>query len=193
LFLYAVLAIVPLIFIKIVFGLFGGGIFEYYFIFIIGILTARSQLFDFRLTPKYCILSAAMFIGFLFIGIFTYQDIGSVEKLSNLSVSTIFLIGNMMLLRYLLVFSFLLFILMAFTWFIPKTQKIVAIISLGATGSYALYLFHMLPSPFIKLLINTPDSPLLYDFIIICILLPLLIVICYYIQIVSDKLLRKSW
>lgn len=191
LFFYAILAILPLIVLKIVFGLFGGGIFEYYFIFIIGILAARSKFIETRINSKYWLPSTILFIVFLFLGLFNYHDIGSIEKMSYLSVNTVFSIGNIILLRYLLVFSFLLFIITVFTCFVPKTQRIVTVISIGAIGSYALYLFHMLPSPFIK--IGAAETPILYNFIIICILLPLLVVICYYIQILSDKLLRKSW
>lgn len=186
----SILIIIPLVLTKLFLGLIGGGVFEYYSIFILGIIAAKSNFLKSKYYQKYWISCLFGFIIVAFISLMNFQEIKNMDKYLNLSISSIFTIGEVFIIRFAIIILFILFIYNFFNIYAPFSRKFHQVITVGAISSYCLYLFHLLPSPIIKELFNPEFIPILYNVFIIFILLPLMVIICYYIQKKTDQLIK---
>jgi peptidoglycan/LPS O-acetylase OafA/YrhL len=186
-FYYSLLFLIPLLLLKIFWGLFGGGIFEFYFVFVVGILVASTKFFDNNFYKKYWMISLILFLILFPIVILNYIEIEGFERLSNISFQMVLNTAGTFAIRILVIFTFILSIFEIFRDFFPKSKRFLRIVTMGAIGSYALYLFHSFLH--INRWFNKEFNLYIINLLIVFIIFPVLIIICYYIQILSDQLL----
>ena len=176
-----------LIMIRIFSGLLDGRVFEYFFVFVLGLMAARSRFFDSDYFRKWRIPSAVVaVICICIVVIFGPLMPGD---LSQISLSLLFTVGLVTLFRIVLIIS----TIAAVYWLLsagslPSALK--RIIAAGAFASYAVYLFH---DVYYSVLGHIFDiaAPVLSN-TAWTLALPILFVICYYIQLGADRLLMKQ-
>jgi peptidoglycan/LPS O-acetylase OafA/YrhL len=180
----AFLTIIPLGIMKIMFGIMAGGIFEYYPFFVTGILLAfNPKMFEYLLRFRH--LHIVAFIVLLTLSTLYYLDIGVMETSQNLSMLDYAAVGLAVLTRYALVVSLLFTLHVVYNAGSGDWSKAFTYIS-GA--SYCVYLFHGII--YTKMLFSLYEhidvSYVLINLVDILVILPIVIVICYHLQITYD-------
>jgi len=176
-----------LMIIRIYAGLFDGRVFEYFFVFVLGIIASRLQFFDTKYFPKWKITSAVVSV--ICIGIVIIYRPMLPSDLSQISPLLLFIVGLVTTFRIILIISSI----TAVYWIItlcslPSSVK--RIITAGAMASYAVYLFHDSYYSIFYHVINLTDVAVRNVAGVLA--LPILFVICYYIQLTADKLFMKQ-
>ncbi len=186
--IYSILLISILIFIffvliRIFTGLFEGRIFEYYFPFVFGIIASRLQFFD---ADKYLMwkkISVVVAVICIAIGIIYKPTMP--EDLSQINMGVLFTVGMVTIFRTISGTC----ITIALCWAFSRLKWpsfVTSIITRGAIATYAVYLFQSSYYLLINRIINYNDDAI--RIVISILALPILFVICYYIQITTDKL-----
>lgn len=182
------IAIGALAILKIFTGFIGGGVFEYYFVFVAGVLFSWIDIFKSKYMKLISIFSFIIFGICLIITQILHPEIRSAE-LTSLNLSIAIDVGLVFILRIIYGISAVFVLYTIFNWIKPS-ERFSGMVVKGAFAAYAVYLFHgqyftiinklLLPSTTItsEILLN----PALYDILLICILIPIIFVIAYYIQ-----------
>lgn len=169
--------------IRIIFNMIDLMFFEYYFIFILGIIASQGRLFE-RREFKYS-LPFAFF--FLIVSIILYPKVVQVDFLNMaMNFSLEYLSGVIIVLgiRSVIFIS----IISIIVWFSRNYSNIVStkigqICNYCAFGSYCVYLFHLsFFSTILEILNKFNIYGIFHDLILIFLGIPLLFVICYQIQ-----------
>lgn len=184
--LFSIVAIGILVVLRVTIGLVEGGVFEYYFIFVAGVLASWLNIFKSKYSLALKIISFILFIPltvYVFSGVLQ-GGLGEIEKLA-LTVDTVLTVGYVIFIRivYGLTGAFVVYTI--YNWF--KFPKFLSkIIVSGAFAAYAVYLFHgqifTLVHMFIIPLNEAFTNPLLYDLLFICVIVPIIFVLGYYLQ-----------
>jgi len=192
LFIYSLVPVALSILLRVKFGIIGGGFFEYYFVFIIGIITAKEQFFTSPLYDKVKVASIPIIVTCLFIIGVTQPTLN--DQLGSLTTSLVLEIGSVILLRMVLSVACAICLYWIYTDFIPENPILQSVVLSGAIASYAVYLFHV--TYFIGF--DAVVEGLLgltryaYNVVVIGVAIPILFVLCYYIQTRSDRLIAKA-
>ena len=190
-------AIGLLVLVKVFTGFIGGGVFEYYFVFVAGVLAAWIQIFKSNHIKILNITSWIIFLGCIFITQVIHPSIGDAEHLS-LSLSVIIPVGLVILLRMIYGISAVFVLYSAFDIIKPE-KKISDIIVKGAFAAYAVYLFH---GPFFSIINKVITSfgegisevlsiPIVYDVLLVVIFIPVIFVIGYFLQKGENICIKK--
>lgn len=170
--------IIPFLILRNEFGLIRTEIFDYYPLFIAGIVAAEVR--DFK---KMSLISIYSIMIMLLFYLLYYYGIISMRNLHSLAISLIFSLIS-------------LFLVICYVIYVHNkkninvfSKSISAIISKIAYGSYAIYLFHgTILTILMSILYNVRiHNEILYDFSILAIGIPVAFTIGYYIQKVSNK------
>ncbi len=176
-----------LMLIRVFAGLFDGRVFEYFFVFVLGIMAARLQFFDSSYFLKWKIPSTIISVICICIVIIFGPLMPS--DLSRIDPMLLFNVGLITVFRMLLIVS----TIAAVYWILTLGSlpfSVRRILTAGAIASYAVYLFHDAYYSVIYHVLNL-TGPVERNIAGI-IALPILFVICYYIQIGADRLLMKQ-
>ena len=186
--IYSSLFIGLMIPIKVFTGFIGGGVFEYYFVFVAGVIVAWTKLFSSPRVRVINIISLTVFISSSLITLIFQPSIGELEHVP-LTLSIVIQVGLVMLLRFIHGISTVFVLHMIYSSISPG-KWINKLIINGAFASYAVYLFHgdifriinNIMSLGGDLIVSLLSSPLIYDIMLILIFIPIVFVISYYIQ-----------
>jgi len=172
--------------IRIFAGLFDGRVFEYFFVFILGIVASRLQFFDTKYFTKWKVLSAV--VSLVCIGIVIFYGPVLPSDMSRINPWLLFKVGLVTIFRIILITSTIVAVYWLLTLSSPPSS-VKRIVTAGAVASYAVYLFH--DSYYIVLyhFTNLTDRAVLN--VVAILALPILFVPCYYIQVIADRLLIK--
>jgi peptidoglycan/LPS O-acetylase OafA/YrhL len=196
-FILSCFAIGLLVLVKVFTGFIGGGVFEYYFVFVAGVLAAWVQIFKSKKIHIISILSWIIFAICVFITQVIHPSIGDAEHLS-LSLSVIIPVGFVILLRMIYGISAVFVLYSAFN-FIKPNKNISSFIVSGAFAAYAVYLFH---GPFFSIVNKIITSiggvvsefilsPIVYDILLILISIPVIFIIGYFLQKGENICIKK--
>lgn len=196
-FILSCFAIGLLVLVKVFTGFIGGGVFEYYFVFVAGVLAAWIQIFKSNHIKILNIASWIIFLGCIFITQVIHPSIGDAEHLS-LSLSVIIPVGLVILLRMIYGISAV-FVLYSIFNVINPRKKISDVIVKGAFAAYAVYLFH---GPFFTIINKVITSlgeviseillnPIVYDILLVVIFIPVIFVIGYFLQKGENICIKK--
>lgn len=175
---------VLLMLIRVFAGLFDGRVFEYFFVFVLGIMAARLQFFDSSYFLKWKIPSTVISVICICIVIIYGPLMPS--DLSRINPMLLFTVGLITVFRMILIIS----TVAAVYWILSPDSlpsSVKRIITAGAIASYAVYLFHDVYYSVIRHFLNINDA--VVSNIAWTLLLPILFIICYYIQTGADRLL----
>jgi len=185
--IYSCISIGLLIIFRLLTGLIGGGVFEYYFIFVAGVLSGMLNIFKSKYLLPLTLLSLILFIGCVCITQTFHPMISDTLTLSStVVINTISIIALRIIYAISAIFTL---------YFVYNRlhigQTMMKIITYGAFAAYAVYLFdrsyftsmNALLSSFINI------SPLGYDILFLFLLLPILFILCYYIQKGENKVI----
>ena len=186
--IYSSLFIGLMIPIKVFTGFIGGGVFEYYFVFVAGVIVAWTKLFSSPHVRVINIVSLTVFISSSIITLIFQPSIGELEHV-QLTLSIVIQVGLVMFLRFIHGISTVFVLHMIYSYISPG-KWINKLIINGAFASYAVYLFHgdifriinNIMSLGGDLIVSLLSSPLIYDIVLILIFIPIVFVISYYIQ-----------
>lgn len=186
--IYSSLVIGILVLIKLFTGFIGGGVFEYYFVFVAGVIVAWTQLFNSQYIKKVNTLAIIAFICSSVITLIFQPSIGELEHVP-LTLSIIINVGLVMLLRLVHGISTVFVLYVIYSYLTPG-KCINKIIVNGAFASYAVYLFHGNILSIINIVVSSCGDfvvsflslPLIYDIVLIIIFIPIIFIISYYIQ-----------
>ena len=165
-------------------GLFDGRVFEYFFVFVLGVMAARAQFFDSNYFRKWKIPSTVVSIACICIVIIFGPLMPS--DLSRIDPLLLFNVGLITVFRMILIVS----TIAAVYWMLSLSSlpsSVKRVITAGAFASYAVYLFHDVYYSVIRHFLNFNDA--VVGNIAWTLLLPILFIICYYIQAGADRLL----
>jgi hypothetical protein len=175
-----------LVMIRVFAGLFDGRVFEYFFVFVLGLMAARSRFFDSDYYRKWRIPSAVVSVICICIVVVFGPLLPG--DLSRISLPLLVNVGLVTAFRILLIISTIVAVYwMLSTGSMPSALK--RIIKAGAFASYAVYLFHDVYYSVLGRICNIPDA--VFSNIAWTLALPILFVICYYIQLGADRLLMR--
>ena len=164
-----------------------GGVFEYWFVFIFGVLCGMLNILKSRYLNKITIFSLIVFI----ISICVIQIFNPLlDDTINLNFKFILYIIGIILLRILYGISFF-FIMIKIYNQIKFKPWIEHLIVMGAFASYGVYLFDKSYFAFINYFIQSywNISPVAYNLLFILIFLPTLFILCYYLQKTENRLI----
>lgn len=185
-FLISISIFVFLMLIRVFAGLFDGRVFEYFFVFVLGIMAARLQFFDSSYFLKWKIASTIISVICICIVIIFGPLMPS--DLSRIDLLLLFNVGLITVFRMILIISTIAAVYWILTPGSPPSS-VRRIITAGAVASYAVYLFHDSYYSVIYHVFNL-TGPVERN-IAGVLALPILFVICYYIQAGADRLLIK--
>lgn len=169
--------------IRVKFNIIDSMFFEYYFIFILGIIAGHERLFE-RREFKYSLPFA---FSFLIVSIILYPKVVQVDfpnMVMNISLEYLSRAVIVVFIRYVIFISMISIIV----WFSRNysnfiSTKIGKICNYCAFGSYCVYLFHLsFFSIILGILSKFNIYGIFHDFILIFLGIPLLFIICYQIQ-----------
>jgi peptidoglycan/LPS O-acetylase OafA/YrhL len=196
--IYSTVFFAGLVLVKLLTGLIGGSVFEYYYIFVAGILCIQLDIFN-RISQSklshYYYFSP--FVVFFILYISSIGNLLMNENVPSITLSVVSYVVGIVLLRWILIFSAILFIYITFKKFIAGHDRLISLIVMGSISSYAVFLFHkpffyyfdaILETGFIHLLV-------IYNLIQIIIGLPLVFLLCHYITKYFDRLTKhfSNW
>ncbi|MHB8163126.1 MAG: acyltransferase family protein [Methanoregula sp.] len=196
--LYSSVIFAGMVLIKLLTGLIGGSVFEYYYIFIAGILFVQLDIFN-RISKYgfsfYYYFSP--FVVFFILYILAANNLMLNENVTSITFNVVSYVIGIVLLRWVLIFSAILFIYFTFKKFIVGHDRQISLIVLGSISSYAVFLFH---KPFFYyfdgiLNLSAIHSLLIYNLIQVIIGIPVVFLLCHYITKYFDKLTRhfSNW
>lgn len=186
--IYSCLVIGGMVLIKLFTGFIGGGVFEYYFVFMAGVIIAWIQLFNSKHIKKVNVAAIITFACSSVITLIFQPSIGGLEHVP-LTFSIVIQVGLVMFLRFIHGISTVFVLYVIYTHFTPGIW-INNLIIKGAFASYAVYLFHGNIFTIINniatmggdIIVSYLSSPLIYDAALIFIFIPVVFIISYYIQ-----------
>ena len=139
--IYSLVPFALCLLLRVKFGVIGGGFFEYYFVFILGIIAAKEQFFTSTLYNRIRMASAPI-IGVCLLVIGMTKPVLK-DQLGSITASLVLEIGSVMILRMALSIACVIFLYWVYTDFIPENQTVKNVVLAGALASYAVYLFHV--------------------------------------------------
>lgn len=184
--LFSIIAIGILVVLKVITGVFDGRVFAYYFIFVAGVLASWLNIFKSKYSLAFKIIS---FITFIPLTVYVFSGFlpANADGLGELSLTftNVLTIGYSIFIRIVFGLTGAFVIYTIYNWF--KFPKFISkIVVSGAFAAYAVYLFHQqiltLVNMFIIPLRDVFTTPLTYNIVIICIIMPIIFVIGYYLQ-----------
>lgn len=167
-------------------GLFGGGIFEYFPVFVLGIAAGTTNFLrgdHYRSWRLALAVAALPAIGYAYL---SYADVGGLEGAGGFSLSVVMLVGEVVGARLLAILCFIFLVREAYIHLAPRSPWILHMITAGATASYAVYLFHGSYLAVLGFLIGSPPAAV---FVARVASLPVLFAVCYYLQTATDRLI----
>lgn len=168
----AILLFVISLLIHLLFNIIEQRFFEYYFIFLLGVLSNVSSFFEKFTFSKYFILSPVLFFISLIL----------LLKLEYSSILLYYFLINILILSFVILqFYFTKCFINSFS----NGQKYLFVVF--ANISYPIYLFHRVVLSISYYITNTFFTPLLSDLCILFLGLPLVFVVSFYIQIFESK------
>jgi peptidoglycan/LPS O-acetylase OafA/YrhL len=172
--------LVLLTLLRVFFGIIEIRNFVYFPIFITGILTAWIGI-----PKKLKILVPIFLVPLIYIRL-KWLTMDASDPINNNAIPVVLSMSLMLIFFSLIIFE----------WVksIQLSSRIAAIVSKIAIASYPLYLFHPLVLYSLKSISHYLNSnPIIFDLFMISIVIPIFIIICYYIQIYEMKILSVSW
>ncbi len=167
-------------------GLFAGSLFEYFPVFVLGVAAGTTGfLRDDRYRPWRLVLAvvAVPAIGFAYL---SHGDIGGLEGAGELSPSVVMTVGRVVGARLVAALCFVFLAREAYVLLAPRSPRVLYLITAGATASYAVYLFH---GPWLAVVATLVGGPPATVFAASAASLPVLFVVCYYVQTATDRLI----
>ncbi|MBQ9831817.1 MAG: acyltransferase [Methanocorpusculum sp.] len=196
--IYSSLAICMLFLAKTLFGIFGSGIFAYYFLFVAGVIFAWYNIFQSKYRNKLSILSGVIFvIGALLIQ-FCNMPISGIENITSLNIISFLDAGFRVAFKLLFGISTA-FVIYDIYSHVKLNSTITSLIINMSTASYAVYLFHCqimaIFDNIISLTGNTFSDilflPIIYDVLLMSVFIPLIFVIGYFLQKGENICIKK--
>lgn len=179
--LFVVMAVI-----KVTTGLLGGGVFEYFPVFVLGVAAGSIgflQADAFRSWRRAIAVAAVPAVGVAFLG---FTDVGVLEAGGRLSLAVAGTVGAVVGLRLLAIGCFVVLVREAYAALSPWSDRTRALVLAGATASYAVYLFH---KPFLAVVAIPLHGASAYaEFAGLALTIPILFVLCFYLQKASDRL-----
>lgn len=195
--IYSCIIIGFLAIIKILTGFIGGGVFEYYFVFVAGVIVAWRNLFESKYINKISSISIIVFIICSAITLIFQPSIGELEHV-KLTLSIAFYVGIIIFLRIIHGITTVFVLWRIFNAWLPG-ELITKFIIKGAFASYSVYLFHGIIFGIIgnltslcgDMITSLLSVPLVYDIVLILVFIPIVFIMSYYIQYGENICMRK--
>ena len=183
-----------LVAIKLITGFFGGSIFEYYYIFIAGILVNQMTLFTYILNDKFKYLYyISPVVVFLVLYFSATCNLMMDDKISPITLNVIIYVVGTVILRWVLIFSSILCMYYSFKLLLSDSNSLIPYVMMGSVSSYAIFLFH---KPFFYYFQDLLDvlniqNIIVYNSIQVVIGIPLVFLMCYYITTYFDFMTER--
>jgi hypothetical protein len=179
-------------------GLIGASVFEYYFIFIAGILFVQLDVFN-RLSKSifsyYYYISPFVVFSILYISAVDHLMLD--EKVASITINVVIYVVGVVLLRIILIFSAILFIYFTFKKYFMGHERLTYLVVLGSISSYAVFLFHKPFFYYFDAILNLSPvhSLVIYNLIQVIVGIPAVFLVCHYITKYFNRLTKhfSNW
>ncbi len=170
--------------VRAVAGLFGGGIFTDFPVFVLGIAAGMTDFLQSDRFRSWRLILAVAAVPAIGVAYLTLANDEAGKWGGEISLSLVLLLGSVAV--YLLAGLCSIFLLReAYVYLAPQSPRVLHLIAAGATASFAVYLFHGSTFSVVTSLIGSPPAAVLAARVAI---VPMLFVVCYYVQVGMDRL-----
>lgn len=195
---YSTFTIGILFIIKTLFGIFGSGIFAYYFLFVLGVVFAWYNIFQSKFRKPCCVISLILFLIGIGLIQFCNLPVGGIENISALSIVSLLDAGFRVLFKIVFGIATACVIYETYEHLRISTEMKSIIVNM-AIAAYAVYLFHCqimaiidkIISQFGHVIASVLFNPLIYDILLIGIFIPVIFIIGYFLQKGENICIKK--
>ncbi len=167
-------------------GLFGGGIFEYFPVFVLGVAAGMTDFLRCDRYRSWRLALAVVAVPAIGYAYFTYTDVAGMDVGGGLSFPIVITVGAAVGGRLIASLSFIFLLREVYVLLAPQSSRILHLVTAGATASYAVYLFH---GPYLAVVGSLISSPPGAVFLAKVASLPILFLLCFYVQTSADRLI----